>query len=66
LVLTHPLLDLWRIALNPTENGTWVDLDATFLHHLSQITVADAILAVPAHTQQDDLNRKATVLEEGQ
>jgi hypothetical protein len=66
LVLTHSFLDLWRITLDPTENGTWVDLDSTLLHHLGQIAVADAVLAVPPHPQQDDLGWKATALEQRQ
>jgi D-ribose pyranose/furanose isomerase RbsD len=43
-----------------------VNLDTTLLHHLDQITVADAVLAVPAHAQQEDLDRKAAALEQGQ
>jgi hypothetical protein len=58
--------DLWGIALNPAKDGGWVDLDTTLLHHLGQIPVADAVLAVRAHAQQDDLDRKATALEQSQ
>jgi hypothetical protein len=53
-------------SVEPSGNGTWVDLDASFLHHLSQITIADPVLAVPAHAQQNDLDRKAAALEQGQ
>jgi hypothetical protein len=66
LVLANPLLKLWSIALNPAKNGTWIDLNATILHHLSQIAVADAVLAVPAHAQQDDPNWEAAALEHRQ
>lgn len=48
LVLADPLLDLRRVALNPSVDRRWVDLDPTLLHHLRQITIADAVLAVPA------------------
>lgn len=33
-------------------------LDAPLVHHLSQIAVAAAGLAGPAHAQQEDLDRK--------
>jgi hypothetical protein len=64
LVSANPLLDLGGIPLNPSENSGWVHLNATFLHHLGQIPVADPVLAVPAHAQQDDLDRKAAALEQ--
>jgi len=43
-----------------------VDLDAALRHHFSQVTIADAVLAVPAHAQQDDLDRKTTAFENQQ
>ena len=48
LLLANPLLKLWRIALNPAENGTWINLNAALLHHLSQVSIPDAVLAIPA------------------
>src|SRR3712207_5657443 len=66
LILADSLLDFRRIALNPTKDGRWVDLDTALLHHFGEIAVADAVLAVPAHAQQDDLNWKAAALEQGQ
>jgi hypothetical protein len=63
LVRTDPLLDLRSGALNPAEDRGWVDVDPTLLHHLGQIAIADAVCAVPAHAQKDDLDRKATALE---
>ena len=63
LVGSDPLLDLRRIALDPTEDRGWVDADTAFGHHLGQIAIADPVLAVPAHAQKDDLNREATALE---
>ncbi len=66
LIATDPLLDLGRIALNPAEDRGWVDLYTALLHHLGEIAVADAVLAVPAHAEQDDLNWEVTALEQRQ
>ena len=44
-----PLVDLRRIALNPTKEGRGIDRDTALLHHLGAIAIADPILAVPAH-----------------
>jgi hypothetical protein len=66
LVWSHPLLNLRGIALDPTKDRAWMDADTALGHHLGEIAVADAILAVPADAQQDDLDRKAAVLEQGQ
>jgi hypothetical protein len=49
--------------LDPAKDRGWVNLDTTLLHHFGQITVADPVLAIPAHTQQDDLDQKAAALE---
>ena len=58
MVLAHPHLDLWGVTLNPTKDRAWVDHDAALLHHLSQIAVADAILAVrPNAIALDDYRR---------
>jgi hypothetical protein len=54
------------VTLNPAKDRARVDQDAALLHHLSQIAVADAILAVPGHAQQDNLNGKAAALEQRQ
>jgi hypothetical protein len=53
-------------AVNPTHDRGWVDAYTALLHHLGEITVADPVLAVLAHAQQDRLDRKATALEQGQ
>ena len=66
LVLADPFLDLRGIALDPTEDRAWIDADTALRHHFGQITIADPALAVPAHAQQDDLNRKAAALEQRQ
>jgi hypothetical protein len=52
------------LTLNPAEDGAWVNANTTLLYHLGQITIANPILAIPAHAQQDDLNWKAAALEE--
>ena len=61
-----PLLNLWGIALDPTKDRAWTDADTTLGHHFSQITIADPVLAVPAHAQQDDLDGKTAALEQAQ
>ena len=66
LVLADPFLDLRGIALGPTEDRAWTDADTALGHHFGQIAIADPVLAVPAHAQQDDLNRKAAALEQRQ
>jgi hypothetical protein len=40
-----------------------VDGDAAFAHHFLEVPVADAIPAVPADAEQDDLDRKPAALE---
>ncbi len=59
LVWTRPLLDLSCIALDPTKNRAWTDADTALGHQFGQIAIADPVLAVLAHAQQDDLGRKA-------
>jgi hypothetical protein len=66
LVWSYPLLDLRSRALNPTEDRGWVNGNATLLHHLGEIAIADPVFAGPPHAQQDDLDRKATALEQRQ
>lgn len=66
LVRSDTLLDLGRIALHPTKEGKGIDRNAALGHHFSQITITDAIFAISAHAQQDNLNWKAAALEQGQ
>jgi hypothetical protein len=35
------------------------------LHHLREIAIRDAVLAIPPHAYQDDLDRKSAALEDG-
>ena len=58
MVGPRPLLELWRITLDPAEQAGWIHFHGARLHHLCQIPVADPILAVSADTQQDDLDRE--------
>jgi len=39
--------------------------NATFRHHVFQVAAADAVLAVPAHAQQDQSRRKVQPPEYG-
>jgi hypothetical protein len=64
--LANSLLNFWGIALNPAEDGARVNGDTGLLHHLGQIMVADPVFAIPAYTQQDDLDWKAAALEQRQ
>ena len=66
LIWSHPLLYLRGIALDLTEDRAWIDADTALRHHFGEITIADPVLAVPAHAQQDDSDWKATALEQGQ
>jgi hypothetical protein len=43
-----PFVDLWRVALDPAEEGEGIDRNAALRHHFSQIAIADAVLALPA------------------
>jgi hypothetical protein len=62
----NPHLDLRCIALHPAEDCGWVDHDTALLHHPGEIATADAIFEVPARARKDDLDRKATELEQRQ
>jgi hypothetical protein len=55
--------DLGRVCLNPTVDRGVINGYAAFAHHLLDITMADAIAAVPPHRPKDDLAFKLTPLE---
>jgi hypothetical protein len=63
LIPSGPLLQLRRVAMDPAHDRQRGHLDTAFLHHLHEIPIADAVLAVPANTKQDDLNGEAPTLE---
>src|SRR3984885_9216561 len=66
LIPSDSLLQLRCIAMDPAHNRRWFYLDTALLHHLRQIPIGDPVLAVPANTHQDDINRNTTSLEHGQ
>ena len=63
LVPADSFLDLWRVTLNPPIKRRIVDIHPALGHHLLKVPVADAIPAVPADAEQDDLGRKPAALE---
>src|SRR5665213_1911982 len=65
LISAHPLLQFRSKTMHPAHDRGRVYLYTAFLHHLRQISIADPIFAIPAYTDQDDLDRKTTTLEHG-
>jgi hypothetical protein len=63
LVPQRPLLQLRGVALDPAVERCVVDGDAAFAHHLLELAIADAVAAVPAHAQEDQLTGKVPPLE---
>jgi hypothetical protein len=66
LVGLHPLLNLWGIALDPSEYRAWIDPDPALEQHFGEVAIADPVLAVPAYAQQDDCDGKTAALEQRQ
>jgi hypothetical protein len=66
LVWSHPLPKLRGIALEPTKDRARTDADTALGHHFCQFAIADPVLAVPPHAQQDDRDRKTAVFEDRQ
>src|SRR3954468_15788913 len=62
-VRPEPLLQLWRIGLDPAEEGRVVHLHPTVLQHQLEIAVADREHQVPAHGPQDHLGRELPALK---
>src|SRR4051794_25618741 len=60
---SDPLLQLWRISLDPAEKGRVVHRDTAVLQHQLEITVADREHQVPAHGPQDHLGRELPPLK---
>ena len=46
--------DLKRVMLDLPEDCRGVDLHSALLHHLCEIAICDAVLAIPPHAYQDD------------
>ena len=63
LVPTDQLLQLGRIGLYPAIDGRVVNVEASLLHHLRELPVADAVLQVPADAKQDEVRRKVSPFE---
>ncbi len=49
--------------MHPAHDGRRVHFQAALQHHLPKIAIADAVLAVPANTHQNILDRETTALE---
>src|SRR3982751_5167750 len=62
-VRPDPLLQLWRISLDPAEDGCVVHRDATVLEHQREIAVADREHQIPSDRPQDHLGRELPALE---
>ncbi|WP_083861281.1 hypothetical protein [Microvirga lotononidis] len=52
--------------MNPAKDRAWINADTALGHHFCQIAIADPVLAVPAHAQQDDLDWETAALEQRQ
>src|SRR5271166_5410731 len=58
------LFKLGDILLHPPKNSRMGQSDATFRHHLDEVTEAQFKCDVPSHTQNDDLLVKVPSLEQ--
>ncbi len=63
LVPTDQLLQLRRIGLYPTIDGRVVNVEASLLHHLRELPIANAVLQIPADAKQDEVGRKVSPFE---
>ena len=55
------LIQQRRILQHPAIESGVVDLHAAFFHHLLELSIADRIRHIPAHTPEDDLSLKNLV-----
>lgn len=62
-VPAQPFFHFGGIVLNPAINRGVIDIDAALSQHLLQLTVADAVFAVPAYRPQDDVTLKISAFE---
>src|SRR3954468_18761049 len=62
-VRPEPLLQLWRIGLDPAEEGRVVHLHPTVLQHQLEIAVADREHQIPSDRPQDHLGRELPASE---
>src|SRR5271169_5362320 len=63
-VMIPVLFKLGDILLHPPKNSRMGQSDATFRHHLDEVTEAQFKCDVPSHTQNDDLLVKVPSLEQ--
>jgi len=49
LIPADALFALRRVTLHPPEDCRGVDLNSALLHHLREIAICDAVLAIPPH-----------------
>jgi tetratricopeptide (TPR) repeat protein len=63
-VMIPALFKLRDILLHPPKNSRMGQSDATFRHHLDEVTEAQFKCDVPSHTQNDDLLVKVPSLEQ--
>jgi hypothetical protein len=52
-----------RNSIDGMTTPAWIDLYASFFHHLLELAVADRIRHIPAHAPEDDLSLKMTAFE---
>lgn len=48
-------VDLRSVLMHPSHNGGMRQIKTSFLHHFNQISVAQAVTAIPSYIQKDDL-----------
>src|SRR5581483_5661176 len=51
------------IALNPSVNGSMIDLQPTLPHHFFEVPIAERIAQIPSDAQEDDVGLKMTPFE---
>src|SRR6266850_3570509 len=56
-------LQLWAILDDPALDGRVIDRDTPLFHQLFDMTVAQGIRHIPAHTHEDDILREMGPLE---
>jgi hypothetical protein len=59
-----PLVQLWRVALDPAKHRGVVDLHTPFLQELFHIAIAQRVAQVPAHGSEDDVGFKVAPFEQ--
>ncbi|AVI39326.1 putative tnpA (plasmid) [Acinetobacter baumannii] len=62
-VPAQPFFHFRRITLNPAVNRGVIDIHSAFSQHLLQLTVTDAVFAVPAYGPQNDVTLKMPAFE---